>query len=83
MMFHTWQDAVIFFCNIFFTLTLIPMLVNRNTKVPRYSSVPTAIALSVMSVTFATLALAWSAAICGINGLLWFGVAILRPTTRP
>jgi hypothetical protein len=79
-MFHSWQDAVVSISNVFFSVTIILMLISPNTRVPRHSSIPTAIALSAMSFTFCTLALVWSATICGLNGLLWFAIAIWRPT---
>ena len=77
---HTWQDAVISLSNIFFSVTIVLMLLNPSTQVPRTSSIPTATALSAMAITFGTLALLYSAVICGLNGLLWFAIAIWRPT---
>ena len=84
MSFHSWQDVVIFLANISFSIALVPMLLKTSTQVPRTSSIPTAVALTAMAISFATLTppLTFSSTLLGFNALLWFAIAIWRPVRR-
>ncbi len=68
---HMWQDYTIAVVQVVLTMSLIPM-VRQKEKPPLSSSVPTAMGLAVISFAFATLGFWFSMVSAGIPSLLWF-----------
>lgn len=76
-----WQDYVITIVQIFFCMTLIPMLFAKE-KPPLSSSLTTGIALIILSAVFLTLHL-WISAVCQtVVGLQWLALAYQRLRSR-
>lgn len=73
-----WQDYVFALSNLFFILSLVPMLRNRETVVTRWTSVPTTICLIALAFTYLSLDLYWAAAATVALASLWTAVAFLR-----
>jgi uncharacterized membrane protein YdjX (TVP38/TMEM64 family) len=69
-----WQDVVLSAGNIFFCLTLIPMLRHPG-RPPLLTSIPTGLALLVGGCVFATLHLWLTALTQTIAGLQWLALA--------
>ena len=72
-----WQDYLLTIVQVFFCLTLIPMLLAKE-KPPLASSITTGIALLVGALTFATLHLWLAAASQAIVGLQWLTLAVQK-----
>ena len=72
-----WQDYLLTVVQVFFCLTLIPMLWAKE-KPPLVSSITTGLALLVGAFTFATLHLWLAAASQAIVGLQWLVLAYQR-----
>jgi uncharacterized membrane protein YdjX (TVP38/TMEM64 family) len=79
-----WQDVVLSAGNIFFCLTLIPML-RHPVRPPLLTCIPTGIALLAGGCVFATLHLWLTALTQTITGLQWFALASksARKTASP
>lgn len=75
-----WQDNIFLLGNLLFATTLIPLLTNPKTYVPRKTSATTAAILYTYAATFATLSLPLSTAASTLTALLWTIVAIKRST---
>jgi uncharacterized membrane protein YdjX (TVP38/TMEM64 family) len=69
-----WQDVVLSAGNIFFCLTLIPMLRHPG-RPPLLTSIPTGLALLAGGCVFATLHLWLTALTQTIAGLQWLALA--------
>lgn len=74
-----WQDYVFTSGGLFFFCSLIPMLRNPATQVPRTSSVGTAAFLFLFAISFASLGHWMSACTQTLVALGWTGLAIWRP----
>jgi len=72
-----WQDYALTIVQVFFCLTLIPMLLAKE-KPPLASSITTAAALLFSAVLFFTLQLWLAAASQAIVGLQWLAHAYQR-----
>ena len=72
-----WQDLAISAGNIFFCLTLIPML-RREGRPPLLTCIPTGLGLLAGGVVFASLHLWFSALTQTIGGLQWLALACKR-----
>jgi len=77
-----WQDVVLSAGNIFFCLTLIPMLRHPG-RPPLLTCIPTGLALLVGGCVFATLHLWLTALTQTITGLQWLALAFKRVVIRP
>lgn len=75
----TWQDGYFAFSGAVYTVVLIPSLLNRKTEVPRRSSVPTAIMMSLSAYAYASLDMMAAATLSAIGAVPWFLIAWLRP----
>lgn len=76
-----WQDYAITVIQIFFCLTLIPMLLAKE-KPPLASSISTGLALIAGAIIFATLSLWLAAASQAIVGIQWLTLAAQKITQR-
>jgi len=76
-----WQDYILTIVQVFFCLTLVPMLLTKE-KPPLTSSISTGIALLASAAIFATLSLWLAAASQAIVGLQWLTLAIQKLRTR-
>ncbi len=77
-----WQDAVLSAGNVFFCLTLIPMLRHPG-KPPVLTSLPTALALLAGGFVFATLHLWLTALTQTVQGLQWLALALKSSSHEP
>lgn len=73
-----WQDAVLAGATVVFFAALIPSMVDRTTRISRKTSVPTAAAVWVQGLTFATLGLGWTAFGTFCIAAAWTHLAIFR-----
>ncbi len=73
-----WQDYVFASGGAFFAAATIPMLRNRDTVIPRSSSVPTALFLWVFVVTHYSLDLYWASATESLSASMWTALVFLR-----
>ena len=69
-----WQDYVLTTVQVFFCLTLIPMLLAEK-KPPLMSSIPTGLAIFVSVAVFITLHLWFAAVSSAIVGIQWLALA--------
>jgi hypothetical protein len=76
-----WQDYLLTIVQVFFCLTLIPMLLAKE-KPPLLTSIPTGIALLVSAFTFFTLHLWLTAASQAVVGVQWLVLAVQRASRR-
>ena len=72
-----WQDVLLSAGNIFFCITLIPML-RHSGRPPLLTCIPTALALLVGGFVFATLHLWLTALTQTITGLQWLALAFKK-----
>lgn len=77
-----WQDIVISTSNLILAMAIPPMVwegfKDKAGKVPVITSLPTAIALGSISISFFTLDLYWSSILTGLSTLLWTILIIQR-----
>jgi hypothetical protein len=76
--YERWQDVVLSAGNIFFCLTLIPML-RQPARPPLLTCIPTGLALVIGGLVFATLHLWLTALTQTITGLQWLALALKKP----
>jgi hypothetical protein len=74
----SWQDATLSAGNIFFCITLIPML-RQHERPPLLTCIPTGLALLAGGFVFASLHLWLTALTQTITGLQWLALAFKRP----
>jgi hypothetical protein len=74
----SWQDVTLSAGNIFFCITLIPML-RQPERPPLLTCIPTGLALVAGGFVFATLHLWLTAATQTITGLQWLALVLKRP----
>jgi hypothetical protein len=74
----SWQDLTLAVGNIFFCVTLIPML-RRPERPPLLTCIPTGLALLAGGFVFASLHLWLTALTQTITGLQWLALALKRP----
>jgi hypothetical protein len=70
-----WQDIVLSAGNVFFCLTLVPML-RHPIRPPLLTCIPTALALLLGGFVFATLHLWLTALSQTVQGLQWLALAL-------
>jgi hypothetical protein len=75
----SWQDLTFTVVGLFFVLSLLPTVFNRRAKVPRRTSIPTAVGLLIIAVTDYTIRLYYSAAGSVLSALTWSFIAAWRP----
>lgn len=66
-----WQDWAITAVQIIFIAALIPSLLHRQHKPALWTSVPTALGLAIIAVSYFTLELWWSAAMSTVMSIGW------------
>jgi hypothetical protein len=74
----SWQDLTLSVGNIFFCVTLIPML-RRPERPPLLTCIPTGLALLAGGFVFGSLHLWLTALTQAITGLQWLALAVKRP----
>jgi hypothetical protein len=74
----SWQDVTLSAGNIFFCVTLIPML-RQPERPPLLTCIPTGLALVAGGLVFATLHLWLTAATQTITGLQWLALVFKAP----
>ncbi|NUJ98235.1 hypothetical protein HGA92_05660 [Candidatus Gracilibacteria bacterium] len=77
-----WQDFAIMTINIIFSLSLVPQVIEGFKKkkglIEFWTSIPTTLGLFVMSYTFLTLNLIFSAILTFLTGILWFMLLVQK-----
>lgn len=76
ILFSSWQDLVLTIAALVFLASLLPSVMDARTRIPRRTSVPTAVGAWTQVVVFATLGLAFTALVtagiaCGWTFLAW------------
>jgi len=56
----SWQDAVFSTGGAFFCMALLPILKSKEARLPRTSSIPTAVFIGLFAVTHYSLGLYWA-----------------------
>ncbi len=74
-----WQDWYFTLSGLFYSLVLIPSMLDRKTEVSRKSSVPTAIILGVSAIVWMTMGMHASASMSAFAVLPWAFLAWRRP----
>ena len=74
----SWQDWVFGVGSTFFTLALVPTLLDEGSSVPLWTSIPTAVFLYIFAVTKWTLKLRLATLAEATTGTAWVLVAIFR-----
>lgn len=77
-----WQDMALSAGNVFFCITLIPML-RHPERPPLLTSIPTALALLAGGAIFATLHLWVTALTQTVAGLQWLAMAFKKSSRAP
>ena len=77
-----WQDVIFSIGNVVFLITLLPIVFNPLAYVPRLSSVPITVMLTLFVVSYASLGFHWSAIFAGHTVACWAYIAVKRGT-RP
>lgn len=77
--FNSWQDFVLSSCGTFFCAALVPALRNKYARIPRKTSVPTAIGVAVVAITYASLGLLYATVVQAVCAGMWTHLAIFRP----
>ena len=79
-----WQDIVITIVSIVFSLSLIPQIIHgfkTKTGPIRYqTSIPTFLGLLIISATYITLHLYFSALMCFLTGVMWLILCVQKIT---
>lgn len=73
-----WQDLGFTLGSIVFVITLLPTLRERDSVVPRSTSVPTAAVLFWFVFLYLTMGFWYSAVISAATGSTWLGIALWR-----
>jgi hypothetical protein len=73
-----WQDVVLSTAAVVFFVSLVPAMVKRETRIPRTTSVPTAIGVYAQTAAFATLGLTLTAVLTLLIALAWTHLAVWR-----
>lgn len=76
---NSWQDFVLSTCGTFFCAALLPTLRNPFARIPRKTSVSTALGLAVVAVTYASLGLLYSTLVQALCAGMWAYLAVARP----
>lgn len=74
-----WQDVVLASATVVFFVALLPSMLDRKTQISRRTSVPTAGAVWVQGLTFASLGLGWTAFGTFCIAAAWTHLALFRP----
>jgi hypothetical protein len=74
----TWQDGWFAFAGLFYTVAMIPSMMDTRCRMPLATSVPTAVLLTVSCGTYLTLDFAASAFACFIGAISWTFMAVCR-----
>jgi hypothetical protein len=73
-------EALLVVSGVILHLFIIPTLLNEDAQVPRWQSIPTAIALLAIAVAYISLGLFWPMMSVLLGSALWALVAIYRST---
>lgn len=71
-------DYIFMFGAIILTASLVPTILSRNARIPRWTSVPALMVIGVFSISFFTLDLYLSSIANAINSTAWIYIAIFR-----
>lgn len=73
-----WQDTVLSVAAVVFFLALVPSMIDKTTRIPRRTSIPTATAVWAQAATFATLGLLFTTFATLLIAVAWTYIAIAR-----
>jgi hypothetical protein len=79
----TWQDLVFTVGGSLFGVLLLPTLLNRESYIPRWSSIPTFAILALYVPVFWSLGLLYSTLAEIVVASAWFGIVLFRGSKRP
>lgn len=72
------EDKLLTAGTLVLNLTLLPTLLDRDSKVSRWTSVPTAIILLVFSITYLSLDLVFTSIAVALGSMIWSLIAVYR-----
>lgn len=75
---NNWQDKLFTVGGVFFTISLIPVLLTPTAVIPLLSSIPTSLFLYLFAYAQKTLGLKWAAGTSTITATMWALIAVLR-----
>jgi len=73
-------EAVLFFGGMLLNVFILPSLIDKDAAVPKWQSLPSALALIIIAVGYGSLGLFWPMASVLFGAVLWILVAIFRST---
>lgn len=71
-------EVVLFVSSVMLNLFVIPTLLDKESAVPRWQSIPSAIALALVAVAYFSLGLFWPMVSVVAGAILWVLVAVYR-----
>lgn len=74
-----WQDIALSTVGTLFCAALVPAVTNKYSRLPRKTSVPTALGLAVTACAYASLGLLYSAVVSAVCCGMWAYIAAFRP----
>ena len=74
-----WQDIVLSIANGALIFPLIPTVINKDAKVPRWTSIPTGFFIGVIGIVYATLGFWFAFGTAITQTILWTFIAVRRP----
>jgi hypothetical protein len=74
-----WQDIVLSTVGTLFCAALVPAVTNKYSRIPRKTSVPTAIGLAATACAYASLGLSYAAVVSAVCCGMWAYIAVFRP----
>lgn len=74
----SWQDWSFFAASLFFCLSLIPTIRDPQARIPRSTSVPTALFILLCAATHVTLGLYLAAGMEALGAALWGYISLTK-----
>lgn len=77
-----WQDVALSVCSFVFAVSLMPILINPNARVPLWTSVPTCLALNVTTLAQVSLGLVVAPILTWLMACAWCWISFNRATKK-
>lgn len=74
----SWQDYVTTAVSLAFIISLVPSMLDRNTRIPAFTSALTGTGLAILAVVYASLTLDISATTTAVMAACWWVLLIWR-----
>lgn len=73
-----WQDKIFSFGGVVFAATLLPTVLSSEAAAPLWTSIPTAIMLTVFGIAYFTMKYWWALSTNIATAIMWWLVVFLR-----